>query len=93
MLSISYSDCLLVIRFRLRVFLALRVRKGRGMSAVECDPVGAVGVSLGMQDDGRVWGEAVPGMVPTWAHVEVEGFRGSCLEECVLEVTEGGDRL
>lgn len=46
-----------------------------------------------MQDDGRVWGEAVPGMVPTWAHVEVEGFRGSCLEECVLEVTEGGDRL
>ena len=30
-------------------------------------------------------------MVPAGAHVEVEGFRGSCLEKCVLEVTEGSD--
>lgn len=35
----------------------------------------------------------VPGVVPTGAHVKVEGFGGSCQEECVLEVTEGDDGL
>lgn len=46
-----------------------------------------------MQDGDGVGIGTVPGVVPTGTHVKVEGFGGSCLEECMLEVTEGGDGL
>lgn len=46
-----------------------------------------------MQDGDGVGIGTVPGVVPTGAHVEVEGFAGSYLKECVLEVTEGCDGL
>lgn len=66
---------------------------GRGKSSIECDPVGAVGVSLGVQDGDGVGVGTVPGVVPTGTHVKVEGFGGSCTEECVLEVAESDDGI
>ena len=60
-------------------------------SFVKCNPVGAVVVQFGMKCYYLPL-VAIPGVVPSWSHVKIDGIGYAIVQKCFFEISKMGDR-